>query len=706
MTEQPSYEELSERYNDLQRKVTRYLAMEQELINTRDQLDQEVVIYKRLNDFNRQALNTEDVADFLKLVVESSVDIFEKAFGFVHFVDRSSPDGELVIIEGVRRDQHDLIKDQVSSVQQKETINKNLGLFTLFEPTVEDYSLIHSLVLSPVLLINGRFEFTIGMGVLTEKARLYNELNLRECTQFSVYVKQVEAFLSAILIAKENRQQLIQIAQSEIELKKLSLIATKTKSGVIISDNHGRIEWVNSSFEQTSGYTLDEVKGRKPKDFLQQEPLTNKEARQKLASALSKKENVEVTIMNVSKSGRPYYNQLEITPVFDDEGNHINFIAVQRDITQEENYKVELEHVNSRFELIMDSAQIGIWEWNTTTGEMVWNEVMFRLFEMDETPNKNSYEHFINAIYPDDREQALAESQQVISGIIPQLIHEYRVILPKSKRVRNIRALVVSERDMTGAIVRLIGSITDVTDTRQYEATLIEKNEELKKINRELDQFVYSVSHDLRSPLLSVKGLLSLVELNIEDVNLIRQYLSLIGTSINRLDGTIIEILDYSRNSRLNVQVEQFNLREVVELIYQDLKPQVESDFEFKLEIAESELIETDKMRLSTILKNVIANGVKYRKKRQEPSYLHVKFDSNIDAYCISVSDNGEGISPENQAKVFNMFYRASNSSSGTGLGLYICKEMAAKLGGEIKLSSDLSIGTTIEITLPRHITT
>ena len=706
MTEQPSYEELSERYNDLQRKVTRYLAMEQELINTRDQLDQEVVIYKRLNDFNRQALNTEDVADFLKLVVESSVDIFEKAFGFVHFVDRSSPDGELVIIEGVRRDQHDLIKDQVSSVQQKETINKNLGLFTLFEPNVEDYSLIHSLVLSPVLLINGRFEFTIGMGVLTEKARLYNELNLRECTQFSVYVKQVEAFLSAILIAKENRQQLIQIAQSEIELKKLSLIATKTKSGVIISDNHGRIEWVNSSFEQTSGYTLDEVKGRKPKDFLQQEPLTNKEARQKLASALSKKENVEVTIMNVSKSGRPYYNQLEITPVFDDEGNHINFIAVQRDITQEENYKVELEHVNSRFELIMDSAQIGIWEWNTTTGEMVWNEVMFRLFEMDETPNKNSYEHFINAIYPDDREQALAESQQVISGIIPQLIHEYRVILPKSKRVRNIRALVVSERDMTGAIVRLIGSITDVTDTRQYEATLIEKNEELKKINRELDQFVYSVSHDLRSPLLSVKGLLSLVELNIEDVNLIRQYLSLIGTSINRLDGTIIEILDYSRNSRLNVQVEQFNLREVVELIYQDLKPQVESDFEFKLEIAESELIETDKMRLSTILKNVIANGVKYRKKRQEPSYLHVKFDSNIDAYCISVSDNGEGISPENQAKVFNMFYRASNSSSGTGLGLYICKEMAAKLGGEIKLSSDLSIGTTIEITLPRHITT
>lgn len=705
MTEQPSYEELSERYNDLQRKVTRYLAMEQELINTRDQLDQEVVIYKRLNDFNRQALNTEDVADFLKLVVESSVDIFEKAFGFVHFVDRSSPNGELVIIEGVRKDQHDLIKDQVSLVQQKETINKNLGLVTLIKPKVEDYSLIHSLVLSPVLLINGRFEFTIGMGVLTEKARLYNELNLRECTQFSVFVKQVEAFLSAILIAKENRQQLIQIAQSEIELKKLSLIATKTKSGVIISDNHGRIEWVNSSFEETSGYTLDEVKGRKPKDFLQQEPLTNKEAREKLAAALRKKENVEVTIMNVSKSGRPYYNQLEITPVFDDEGNHINFIAVQRDITREENYKVELEHVNSRFELIMDSAQIGIWEWNTSSEEMVFNEVMYRMFEMDESINSNLYEYFLETIHPDDREQALAESQQVISGIIPQLIHEYRVVLPKSKRVRIVRTLVVAERDFSGTIVRLIGSITDVTDSRQYEATLIEKNEELKKINRELDQFVYSVSHDLRSPLLSVKGLLSLVELNIEDVNLIRQYLSLIGTSINRLDGTIIEILDYSRNSRLNVQVEQFNIRDVVETIYQDLKPQVESDFDFKLEIAGSELIETDKMRLSTILKNVIANGVKYRKKREEPSYLHVKFDSCNDDYCISVSDNGEGISLENQAKVFNMFYRASKSSSGTGLGLYICKEMVVKLGGEIKLSSDLSIGTTIEITLPRHIT-
>jgi PAS domain S-box-containing protein len=566
--------------------------------------------------------------------------------------------------------------------------------------------MLHTLVVSPALVINGRYELTISSGVLSEKSRLYHDLNERECTQFSVFFKQVEALLSSILTSKENRQQLLQIAQSELELKKLSLIATKTKSGVIISDNHGRIEWVNNSFEETSGYTLDEVRGKKPKDFLQQELVTNRVAREKLSDALRKKENVEVTILNVSKSGRPYYNQLEITPVFDDEGRHINFIAVQRDITQEENYKAQLKRINSRFELIMDSAQIGIWEWNTSTNETVWNEVMYRLFEMNESQNENNYDRFINAIHPDDRNQALAESQQVISGIVSQLIHEYRVVLPKSKRIRNIRALVVAERDLTGNIVRLIGSVTDVTDTRQYEATLIEKNEELKKINRELDQFVYSVSHDLRSPLLSVKGLLSLIELNIGNEELIRQYSGLIGTSINRLDETIIEILDYSRNSRLNIQVDQFNLEELITTIFDDLKPQVEADFQFQLKVNGNPQVAVDKMRLATILKNVITNGVKYRKKRAVPSYISLAITNTDDLCRITISDNGEGISIENQAKVFNMFYRASTSSSGTGLGLYICKEMVTKLGGEIILSSDLSIGTTIEITLPQHITT
>jgi signal transduction histidine kinase len=111
-------------------------------------------------------------------------------------------------------------------------------------------------------------------------------------------------------------------------------------------------------------------------------------------------------------------------------------------------------------------------------------------------------------------------------------------------------------------------------------------------------------------------------------------------------------------------------------------------------------------MRLTTILKNVITNGVKYRKKRAVPSYISLAITNTEDICRITISDNGEGISVENQSKVFNMFYRASTSSSGTGLGLYICKEMVTKLGGEIILSSDLSSGTTIEITLPQHITT
>jgi len=142
------------------------------------------------------------------------------------------------------------------------------------------------------------------------------------------------------------RRQVDKISTTAIELRKLSLIATKTKSGVIITDRFGNIEWINDSFTKTTGYTLDEVKGRKPKEFLQRNDGANDEARQILSQSLAKRETVEVTIVNYNKWGEPYYNQLEITPVFDEDGNHVNFIALQKDITVEMRFQEEMIHKN------------------------------------------------------------------------------------------------------------------------------------------------------------------------------------------------------------------------------------------------------------------------------------------------------------------------------------------------------------------------
>jgi PAS domain S-box-containing protein len=701
MSDKLSYEELYEQYLALQLRVTRFSATEQELINIRDTLDHELVVYKRLNAFNQKALRLHDLNEFLQLAVEFMVDIFETEAAFIYSLDDSS-ERAMLYSEGFRGTHLELAQRDIQSLLEKE--KKPGEMIAFFQADdIPELTQLHTCLLSQALEVSSSWGMYLGLAITKEKAPLYQALNERVKVLFSIFIQQFKALFKHLLVNKENKEQLEKIAQSELELKKLSLIATKTKSGVIISDAHGQIEWVNESFEQTTGYALEEVIGKKPKEFLQDESITNHEARMKLSEALAKKQNVEVTILNVAKNGFPYYNQLQITPVFDEQGKHINFIALQKDITAEEEAKQALVKVNSRFELITQSSQIGIWEWNPETMQSTWNNVMINMFELNEEELVNCYQIFLDSIHPDDKVRTMEESNMVVTGEKEAVRHEYRIILPKSGELRFVRAMVISEKNMAGSIIRLLGSVEDVTETKLYEEKLIESNSELIKINHELDQFVYSVSHDLRSPLLSIKGLLSLIATVGENPALLQQYTQLIGVSVDRLDATILEIIDYSKNVRLDFKIEEVNVETLVKVIFDDVKHLSEVKVHFNLLINGNPLFFVDHFRFSTLLKNVISNAVKYRNKHIPDPSVEVVYTEHTDHISVRIKDNGEGISEENQQRVFDMFYRASSSSSGTGLGLYICKEMAAKLGGEINLSSEIGKGTTINLTLPKQ---
>jgi PAS domain S-box-containing protein len=702
MEEELGYDELYAKYAELQLRVTRFSSTEQELINTQDRLDQELLLYKKLSDFNTEALKTSSKVEFLQKVVETIIDIFETEVGIIHYTSKSGLFEEKLFIEGARKAEHKNLLNDLCALPSIENESQEVKIYSFTSENIIESSLIDSCLVSSKIEINEDVQIILSALITKSKAPIYNHLYDRHKTIFSVFTQQVIALLSNILTLKENKEQMIKIAQSEIELKKLSFIATKAKSGVIISDAHGRIEWVNDSFQTTTGYSLEEVKGKKPKDFLQYEPITNKDAREKLSYSLGRKENVEVTILNVAKNGKAYYNHLEVTPIFDENGIHTNFIALQKDITAEETYKNELLKINSRFELITASSQIGIWEWNPATGESIYNDILIKLLQLTKEELSNAYEIFKSAIHPLDIDRAIRESDIVVNGEQDVIIHEYRLILPKTKELRYIEAMVVSERDQHGKVVRIMGSVKDVTQGRLYEEELIEKNTELQKINGELDQFVYSVSHDLRSPLLSIKGLLSLLDISLENEVLVKQYLGLIGTSVNRLDETIIEILDYSKNSRTDLVLDELDLYDLISEIYQDLFHVSETQIDFKIDFIGAHTVFLDKFRISTVLKNFISNAIKYRNRNLTNPLVHVSVINSDKGIEINIVDNGEGISEENQKKVFDMFFRASSSSFGTGIGLYICQEITAKMGGEIKLSSKVGIGTTIRLFLPK----
>jgi signal transduction histidine kinase len=171
--------------------------------------------------------------------------------------------------------------------------------------------------------------------------------------------------------------------------------------------------------------------------------------------------------------------------------------------------------------------------------------------------------------------------------------------------------------------------------------------------------------------------------------------------SIDHLDETIQEILAYSRNTRIEVQNQHINVEELIDQIYSDLRHSVSDQFFFQKEVSGSPMLFSDKARVNTILRNLIGNAVKYKKVSSEISYVKTTILSEQNQRVIKVEDNGEGISKENLLKVFDMFYRATTTSQGTGLGLYICKEMLLKLHGKIEARSELGKGTTMIVTIP-----
>jgi len=232
--------------------------------------------------------------------------------------------------------------------------------------------------------------------------------------------------------------------------------------------------------------------------------------------------------------------------------------------------------------------------------------------------------------------------------------------------------------------------------------TIRKHNEQLQKLNAELDSFVYSTSHDLRAPLMSVLGLVNIAKLD-EDKSRIKEYLNNIEKSIKKLDNFISDIIDYSRNSRLEVTLEKVDIRSVLEgiiesLAYLDPENKIEKTIEID---NKAKPIRTDSRRLAIVLSNIISNSFRYFRPYIDNPYIIINVFPDKGGILIRIADNGKGIADEHISKIFDMFYRASESSNGSGLGLYIMKETLAKLKGAVSVESKLDKGTTFTLRIP-----
>lgn len=249
---------------------------------------------------------------------------------------------------------------------------------------------------------------------------------------------------------------------------------------------------------------------------------------------------------------------------------------------------------------------------------------------------------------------------------------------------------------MENQTIGIYGVYVDITDRKRVE-------EELKIRNTELDNFVYKVSHDLRAPLSSILGLVNLARLPGNSDNPL-DYINIIGEKVQALDHFIGDVLSHSKNLKMEVSIGRVDLSNIIEQTFTELG-YLEGAHTLKRWVKiEGIDFFSDQWRVSEIFRNLISNAIKYRRQDIDNSEISIKI--NVDHLCadITFSDNGIGIDESNVSRIFEMFYRATEQSDGSGIGLYIVKNAVDKLGGQISVSSRSGQGTRFHLILPNRV--
>lgn len=242
---------------------------------------------------------------------------------------------------------------------------------------------------------------------------------------------------------------------------------------------------------------------------------------------------------------------------------------------------------------------------------------------------------------------------------------------------------------------------TMVKKLMQSKHEIESKNNDLTIVNKELDRFVYSASHDLRSPISSLKGLVDILKTE-EDPEETKNYLDLMHSVLNKQDQFIRDIIDYSRNKRTGITLEPVSLIGIVDDAISTLQ-YIEDVKKITIEKHLSvDKLYSDNLRLKIIINNLLSNAIKYADFDKQKPYISIATYKSDTTFIIEVEDNGIGINKGIQSRIFDMFF-VTNKNKGTGLGLYIVKESVEMMNGTISVESKVNIGSKFIITLPHH---
>lgn len=226
------------------------------------------------------------------------------------------------------------------------------------------------------------------------------------------------------------------------------------------------------------------------------------------------------------------------------------------------------------------------------------------------------------------------------------------------------------------------------------------KNDRLQKLHSEMNQFVYSLSHELRGPLMSISGISKLAKMETLEPSIL-EYFEMIDSATLKLDDFIYKMLDFYRSTKIENKIEPIDFR----LIFNQQMAEYQrkwnmDDVDFSVDIQQNSVFHSDEAKIRVILNNLVGNAYKFQKESGSKK-IKINITTCEEQAEITVIDNGIGIEEKHQKDVFNLFHRATQRNVGSGLGLYMVKESVEQMNGSVILKSELGSGTSVQVTLP-----
>lgn len=417
----------------------------------------------------------------------------------------------------------------------------------------------------------------------------------------------------------------------------------------------------------------------------------------------------KIPLRNESGELDPIYLNINYNPFLDSKGAVVGVLAFHQDVTQEVLSRKAVENSERNLNLALDSANIGFWNHDFTTGYTSLSETLTKQWDIDPETYDHTLATAIKSIHPEDRKSVETEIERAVNERTPYSI-EYRVIRASGEIIWILAKGKVFYND-EGAPIRITGVAMNISERKELQLNLERSKEAAEAASMAKSGFLANMSHEIRTPLGVMMGFADLALHHEGLPTEIENYLKAINRNGQMLTTMIGEILDLSKieASRMEIETVRFQLPNLLDEIVSSMNVRAsEKGVQLSLVCAPNipQFVKSDPTRLRQILVNLIGNSIKFTEKGEVRVVVQVKEKANSVALVeFMVHDTGIGMNTQQTANLFQPFVQADSTMTrkygGTGLGLALSQQLARAMGGTVRLEKSIpDEGSTFSFTI------